>query len=251
MPTPFYHLSVAEELLQHPALPAKISSFLDKHQGAFLFGNTAPDVQVVSGQPREATHFFRLPIRSADQYAWEVCLHEHPDLAKCLRMFTAQAAFLAGFLCHLQADWIWVSDVFVPYFGLYKMWGTFPQRLYLHNVLRSYLDRDILPALSNGVRSHLGKAIPKHWLSFVRDEHLLQWRDFLSGQLQPGAKIKTVDVFARRQGISPDEYYDLLNSEEQMDQQVFAHIPRESLERYRQRLVEANLGLLREYLGDL
>jgi len=237
--------------LQHSALPASINMFLNQYQGAFLFGNTAPDVQVVSGHPREYTHFFRLPIQPEDSSAWEACFHEYPDLEKRLGNGTAHAAFLAGFLCHLQADWIWVLDIFVPYFGLNNKWETFPKRLYLHNVLRSYLDQDMLPALTNGIRTHLEATVPHYWLPFVRDEHLLKWRDFLSGQLQPGAEIKTVDVFARRQGIPPAEYYRLLNSEKSMEQQVFARIPRKNIERYRQRLIEANLGLLRKYLGFL
>jgi len=249
VPTPFYHLSIAGELLQHPALPVSIGSFLQKHQGAFLFGNTAPDVQVISGQPREATHFFRLPILLGDRPAWEQCLHEYPSLAINFKASKTRAAFLAGFLCHLQADWIWVLDIFAPYFGLHLNWETFPRRLYLHNVLRSYLDRDILPNLANGIRSTLEVSNPKQWLPFVRDEHLKQWRDFLSTQLEPRAAIKTVEVFAERQGIAPNEYYKLLNSEEQMEEQVFAHIPRNTMVSYRQRLVEANLGLLQQFLG--
>lgn len=216
-----------------------------------MFGNTAPDVQVVSGYPREVTHFFKLPIRSHDPFAWEACLNEHPDLVRSIRSSTEQAAFLTGYLCHLQADWIWVLDVFMPYFGLRSKWETFPKRLYLHNVLRSYIDQYVLPGLTNEVRSRLEETVPKNWLPFVRDEFLLQWRDFLASQLQPGAEIKTVAVFARRQGISSHEYYSLMNSEEQMEQQVFSRIPRESMKHYRQRLLEANLGLIQNYLGIL
>src|SRR5512136_610137 len=80
MPTPFYHLSLAEELVSHPNLQGNISQFLQAFRGGFLFGNTAPDVQVVSGQLRQETHFFNLPIQTGDRPAWELLLSDHPHL---------------------------------------------------------------------------------------------------------------------------------------------------------------------------
>lgn len=248
MPTPFYHLSVAEDLLKRPDLPAGIRSSLEAERGAFLFGNTAPDVQVISRQPRQDTHFFDLPLRSAARPPWQQILKAYPSLAEVRQMPPAQVAFLAGYLCHLQADWLWVKDIFVPVFGLRSPWGTFPQRLYLHNVLRAYVDRQILPGLTNGTCTSLAEATPRGWLPFVEDEHLRQWRDSLVGQLRPQASIQTVEVFAARQGIPPVEFYRLLDSEEEMERQVFARIPRRSLDEYRRILIDENVELLKAYL---
>jgi len=251
VPTPFYHLSVAEELLTHPALPAASRTFFLQHKGAFLLGNTAPDVQVISGQLREVTHFFNLPIRASDQPAWKKCLLEHPSVANSPELPAEQAAFLVGYLCHLQADWFWVKEVFAPVFGLHSSWGTFPQRLYLHNVLRAYLDREILPHLGNGTSSYMQAATPEKWLPFVEDAFLWQWRDLLAAQLLPDAQVLTVEVFARRQDIDPREFQRLLDSEERLEAEIFNHIPRSTLGLYRQRLVERNLALIRSYLGKM
>jgi len=250
VPTPFYHLSVAEELLCHLDLTGEARSFLEAQRGAFLFGNTAPDVQVVSSQPRQDTHFFDLPLRSGKRPPWEQILREHPTLRHASRLPAAQAAFVTGYLCHLQADWLWVKDIFVPIFGLHSPWGNFTQRLYLHNVLRAYLDRQILPGLTNGVCTHLGEASPSGWLPFVADEYLRQWRDLLVNQLRPEAPVQTVEVFAARQGIPPGEFYRILDSEEEMKREVFSHITRQSLNSYRQRLVDENLHLIKKYLGE-
>ena len=70
----------------------------------------------------------------------------------------AQAAFLAGYICHLQADWLWVNQIFEPIFGHSCTWGDHPQRLYIHNVLRAYLDRLILAELP----AETGPAWPPH-----------------------------------------------------------------------------------------
>lgn len=224
--------------------------FLQQQRSAFLFGNTAPDVQVVSGQPRQATHFHDLPILKGATPAWEVMLEVHPGLANSGALPAKQAAFLAGFLCHLLADWWWVLDIYAPFFGPERRWGSFSQRLYLHNVLRASLDLKLHPGLSNGTASSMVKAEPAGWLPFVQDSYLRRWRDLLAGQLRPGAGPQTVAVFAARQGIAPEQFYALLESEERMQREVFSRMPSGLLGEYRQHLVEESLRLLHGYLGS-
>lgn len=249
MPTPFYHLSLAKELVTHPRLAEKTKHFLQAKNCAFLFGNTAPDVQVISGQAREETHFFSLPVRAGDRPGWELLLTDHPCLAVAEAMPATQAAFLAGYLCHLQADWLWIKDIFAPIFGPRCSWGTFHDRLYYHNILRTYLDQQILTELSVGTDACLSQATPEDWLSFIEDRYLIEWRDFLSSQLQPGAAPLTVEVFSTRQGISVPEFYALLKSEERMQREVFEHISLKQVQDYRQRVLDENVQLLTEYLA--
>jgi hypothetical protein len=250
VPTPFYHLSVAIDLLEHPALTEYARQLLVHERGAFLFGNTAPDVQTISRQSRADTHFFDLPLSSNPVPPWLFVREKYEVLGDTSRLGNAQAGFLAGYLCHLQADWIWIRDIFVPVFGKKCTWSTFHQRLYLHNVLRSYLDREILPALieGNGVGKELKSAAISNWLPFVEDRHLIDWRDFVADQLLPGAMIRTVEVFAERQGISPREYYSLLSSEERMESEVFAYLSRQDLAKYRRSVLESNVQLINAYL---
>jgi hypothetical protein len=251
VPTPFYHLSVAEDLLQRPDLPSGVREFLNHHRPEFLFGNTAPDVQTISGQPRPVTHFFDLPILPGASTAWEAILAAHPLLAEPGLLNEGQAAFLAGYLCHLQADWIWVLDIFVPVFGPWSTWQTLKQRLYLHNVLRAYLDRQILDGLQSQIDGELEAVRPFHWLPFVEDSHLVEWRTLLARQLHPGAVTQTVEVFAARQGIDPQKFYRLLESEDRLEREIFSKLPRQELDLYRQRLIEENVRLLSQYLVHL
>jgi hypothetical protein len=251
VPTPFYHLSVAEDLLQRPDLPSGVRDFLNHYRPEFLFGNTAPDVQTISGQPRPATHFFDVPILPGSSTAWDSILAAHPQLAETVLLNESQAAFLAGYLCHLQADWMWVLDIFVPIFGLWSTWRTLEQRLYLHNVLRAYLDRQILGELQSQIDGELDAARPFHWLPFVEDLHLFEWRNLLARQLHPGAAVQTVEVFAARQGIDPQAFYHLLESEDRLDREIFSKLPRQELDLYRQRLIDENVRLLSRYLAPL
>jgi hypothetical protein len=239
-------LSLADELLELPNLPAGIGLFLRSQRGQFLFSNTAPDVQVISGQARETTHFFSLPIHADDRPAWEALLLRCPQFASVERMPPGHAAFMVGYLCHLQADWMWIKQIFAPVFGPRQSWGGFENRLYYHNVLRAYLDRNVVSRLKDVC---LRAVNPEGWLPFVQDCHLVEWRDFLSQQLQPGAATLTVEVFSSRQGVSAPEYYALLESEDRMQEEVFKHIPLQQVLSYRSRVLDENIGLLSRYLA--
>jgi hypothetical protein len=249
VPTPFYHLSIAIDLLHHPHLQDSARRKLSSERAAFLFGNTAPDVQVISGQSRQDTHFFTLPITGASVLAWEQLFTSHPQLSQSGQLAPNRAAFIAGYVCHLQADWYWIKNIFGPNFSRSCSWGTFKSRLYLHNVLRSYLDEYVLRSLPPGLDSCLNQVRPHQWLPFARDEHLLAWSSFLAQQLHPNGKIKTVEVFAQREGSDPQEFSALLSSAERMDQEVFVHVSRNQLAQYRQELLATNLDFLNNFLA--
>lgn len=250
VPTPFYHLSIAAELLAHPDLTNEIQGMLQARQSAFYFGNTAPDVQSVSGQRRDDTHFFGIPPQW-DPPPWQVLLAKYRKLARPAGLDSSHAAFMAGYLCHLQADISWVAQIFIPVFWEQKEWADFKRRLFYHNVVRTYLDGYFLQNLPGGMSERLMAAVPNAWLPFVEDQYLCKWRDYLADQLQPGAQIETIEVFARRQGISVEEFTDLVNSEDRMEAEIFSHIPRQLLVEYRQKLIQDNVQLLLEYLGPL
>jgi hypothetical protein len=120
----------------------------------------------------------------------------------------------------------------------------------LHNVLRAYLDAQVLPTLSPATPKHLGDSQPDQWLPFVKDQYLRMWRDYLARQLAPGAAIETIEVFASRQGISPTEFQNLLDSEDRMEQEIFIHLPSGVLSAYRERVVDAGIHLLISYLSQ-
>jgi hypothetical protein len=208
-------------------------------------------VQTVSGQPRQETHFFELPVHPDDGDPWEVMFGEHPSLRKLIEMEPGRAAFIAGYASHLLADWTWVKALFNPVFGHDCTWGSLSERLYLHNVLRSYLDFQILPGLIRELPTQyrMERLQPRNWLPFVRDAHLEQWRDSLCMQLKPGAAMQTVEVFAARQGIPAEQYYRLLNSDALMEREVFSRLPYQALLDYQQRLVEKNVQLLNHWMA--
>ncbi len=249
MPTPFYHLSIADQLLEGETLPENLRIFLQEQRGAFYLGKTAPDVQTLSGQSRPETHFYTVPLIDRTP-PWERMFDRHPLLSQPGKLTMEQAAFMAGYICHLQADIIWITDLFVPYFLPLLTRGR-KQLGYLHNVLRSWLDEQIVPNLAGDVSVQLEGVQPNGWLPFVQSRYLLDWRSYLSGQLAPGAKSQTVEVFAARAHMPVEAFLDLMHSDVRMEAEVFSVLPQEVLVEYRQKLIQSNIELLQTYLADI
>lgn len=247
MPTPFYHLSIATELLAGSGLPESILAFLHRQRCAFFLGKTAPDVQTISGQSRPETHFYRVPLMDS-ACPWERMFDRYPFLSRPEELSPEQAAFISGYICHLQADIIWIRDLFVPYFLPLLARHRRKQVGYLHNVLRSFLDERILHVLQEDVGQCLLEVPVEDWLPFVEGKYLVEWRNFIAGQLLPGAKVQTFEVFAERMKMPVEALLDLVHSESRMEAEIFSFIPYQVLVEYREKLVSANLELLREYL---
>jgi hypothetical protein len=238
LPTPVQHLVIAEKILASSALPDAIRTQICQNKavcGAFFLGHIAPDVQVVSGQSRESTHFFALPPIN-QRPAYEIMLAKYPNLVDLQGTSPAQLAFTIGYISHLMLDECWVREVFFPVFGPDQIWGDRRERFLLHNVLRTWLDQHDLPKLREGIDNWLRYAHPNGWLPFVEDRFLRQWRDLVADQFAPGAGMRTVEIFAKRSRIPDAEFLALLEPEA-MQRRVFSRISLEELNRFYERAV--------------
>jgi hypothetical protein len=246
MPTPIMHLAVAEETLHGDVLPVAIRRLLIQQRGPFLLGHTAADVQTVSGQARRETHFYSIP-RTNERPAYEVLFATHPRLARAERLPPAQAAFVAGYIAHLLLDELWLERIFQRYF-IGQTWGTRGERLFLHNVLRTWMDRQDQQRLNGTMVTALRQVDPQDWLRFVSDEHLRAWRDWLVGQFEPGHSVQTAEVFAQRMGVSVAEVEAVLTSPQQMETRIFRHVPRAALQSFHDTGYAQSVGLITWYL---
>jgi hypothetical protein len=247
MPTPIMHLALAEEILGRANLPADVRRLLAEQRGPFLLGNTAPDVQTISGQDRAATHFYTIP-RTTDRPAQETLFAVHPVLADVLPLPPAQVAFVAGYIAHLVLDELWLVDIFQRHF--LRDWGPLRERLFLHNVLRTWMDVQDQRRLNGTVFAALRNAEPHRWLPFVQDQHLCAWRDWLVAQLGPGQSVQTAEVFAQRMGVSVAQVEAVLASPQQMEARIFCHVPQAVLESFHDTGYERSVMLIRWYVGS-
>ena len=251
LPTPVQHLTVAEQILASPALPEINRAQSEQNEAvlsAYFFGHIAPDVQVVSRQPREATHFFTLPPIN-DGPAYLRMLATHPRLAQPSTLPAVQVAFLVGYISHLLLDEYWVREIFYPFFGPRQTWGDRRERVLLHNVLRAWLDRRDLSRLRDGIGELLCQVKPNGWLPFATDEDLVRWRDLVADQFAPGAEIRTVEIFANRSRV-PDVQFLALLEPTVMQERIFGRISLANLDRFHDRAVLHIHDLVVRYLSD-
>jgi len=247
MPTPVMHLALAEEILDGSALPPAVRRLLIQQRGPFLLGHTVPDVQTISRQGREETHFYTIP-RSTDRPAYETFFAAYPRLSHPETLPQAQAAFIAGYVAHLLLDELWLNDIFLRYF-MGQEWASLHERLFLHNVLRTWMDTRDQQRLDGSVAAALREVEPRGWLPFVSDEHLRVWRDWLAEQLDPAHSVETAQVFAQRMGVAVAEVEQVLGSPQQMEGRIFCHVPQAALHSFHDAGYEQSVALIGQYLG--
>jgi len=216
MPTPFQHLIYARDVLASAHLPRTIRQAMHAHLGAFLLGNTAVDVQSLTGQPRFDTHFYHVHRDSAAR-AGETLLATYPELADPARLHPAHAAFVSGYLVHLAWDECWLHDVFRPFYMESDLWPDRLTRNIHHNALRVLVDRQAEMELRRwpAVVPLLRSVQPDRWLPFVQPEALCRWCDWLADQLADPEAVETAQVFAERMGISPEHFETVISAVEQ------------------------------------
>ena len=248
MPTPIQHLAAAEEILHGDGLSPAVLHLLAQQRGPFLLGNTAPDVQTISGQRRSETHFYSLS-DATTRPANETLLAAHPALAQVRELPLARVAFYAGYFAHLLLDQLWLESIFQSHF--WAGWGDRHERAFLHNVLRTWLDRQDRERLDESVMKALQDVNQREWLPLVRDEHLYSWRDWLVAQLGPGKTERTAEVFAQRMSMPVAQIEALLSSPQRMRQRVFARIPPSALDSFRSAGHERSVAMISQYVGTL
>jgi len=249
MPTPVNHLVMAQELLVSGELTPAAQRFVEIRRGPFLLGQTAPDVQTVSHQARHETHFYTLPPQDGT-WGYIDLLIVHPELARARRLDPDHAAFMAGYLSHLLVDETWWREIFNPFFGPGAEWGSWRERIFLHNVLRTWLDRKDQTRLDRSAAAALAATRPQQWLPFTRDEELRAWRDSLVEQLRPGRHIRTAEIFALRMQIPPETIESAVQSTRLMEC-IFSRVSAARLEAYRAGALSCSATLINKYLEGI
>ncbi|MAU00047.1 MAG: hypothetical protein CL608_23130 [Anaerolineaceae bacterium] len=250
MPTPFMHLHIAEQIYETVSANGngRLQTSLAAEWPAFYLGSVAPDVNAISTLPRANTHFYDIP-PDPDETAYGTMLAQYPQLADLAAMSPGQAVCVAAYSAHLMLDLIWLREVVYPFFYLAEDLGNRQQRRLTHFILLTYLDTIALAGLPETAVSTLAAAESNHWLPFIKDEVLAAWQEMLVAQLQPDAPVKTVEIYAGRLKITPEEFAANLQNSDWMQQQVFDKIPVNEVQQILQTAVPKSIDLINEYLG--
>lgn len=241
------HLQMAERIRASERLEPDIRDLILENYSAFYLGNVSPDYQAICDIPREETHFYKLP-PELDNQGYDRMLARHPDLANAVRLAPNKAVFIAGYSIHLRLDLRWYHEVLIPYFLTGDGWDDHRQRFIIHNTLLTYLDMLAVETLPENAAEILSGAVPDYDLTFARDSNLAVWRDMLVDQLQPGAMLRTVEIYAERLRMSPEEFAANLEEPAWMDEHVFAKVPVEKVQDMLTDAVNESIDIISDYL---
>lgn len=243
------HLHIAEQIRQEAMNQGngRLVDTLMTQWPAFYLGSVAPDINAISDIRRAETHFYDLP-PLPDHDAYPEMLGQYPHLANPAQLPGDQAVFVAAYSAHLMLDLIWLRQIVWPFFFQAEHLGSPAQRRLLHFVLLAYLDTLSLVALPATAVTTLANARPCAWLPFAPDKLLVQWRDMLVAQLQPGAPVHTVEIYAGRLGMSATEFAAALHDPAWMTEHVFGKLPVAEIQAIVQTAVPQSIQLIRDYL---
>ena len=251
MPTPFMHLHMAERVRQHVQEDTPLFSLLINHWPAFYLGSVAPDFQAICHVPRETTHFYTIPIEAGDERAFVRLLAQYDHLTAVDKLPVDQAVFMAAYGVHLLYDLIWDHTILTPRFRL-QDWDDVRERFMGYNTLLTYLDRQFLAELPPTAGATLAEmSVPDGLLPFATAVQLANWQTLLVAQLQPGATIRTVEIYAARMGVSEAQFVTQLEDEAWMAQKIFQHVALEEVDEAIDTAVVKSVDLLKTYLEPL
>ncbi len=253
MPNAQTHLASVCDLLAQPTVQAAFGWLADDQaQAAFLLGAISPDVRAVSGDIREATHFFDIPPRDA-QPAPRAMLRAWPQLRDPRQLVRPQAAFVAGYITHLVMDQTWVEMIVMRrLFVAGTHWGIHHPNWRVYSVLMTYLEYQAAARLPRRAVDLLAQAEPHGWLPFIRDEHLIEWRDHVVSVIERGGAQLISRMFAETNRITPAEMEAIVLSEERMAEEGFAVVSREHLRAFEDEVGRRSASTATHYLaGEL
>jgi len=241
------HLAVAERICKNSRLQEAAGELLDRHFSAFYLGSVAPDYQWLKNLPRESTHFYGLPPETGN-LGYPTMFSRFPELADSWRLSQEQAVFVAAYCAHLYLDLRWYHEVLMPYFVAPPEWDDNHQRFVVHNTLLTYLDKLAFQSLPERAEQTLADATPINWLPFAEDDDLILWRDMLAAQLRPGAPLRTIEIYAGRLYMSPEDFAANLEHPEWMEEHLFGRVPVDSVQGMITSAVSGSADLINEYL---
>lgn len=251
MPNAQTHLAAVCDLLAEPSLRASFPWLTaDRVQAALLLGAISPDVRAISGHPREATHFFKIP-PGGERPAPTRLFAEWPALAAPAALGRQHAAFVAGYLAHLVMDEAWVEQIVMPDLYVRGMpWSVDHPNWRLYSLLMTYLEYRAAERLPGRVVELLAGAVPGSWLPFVADADLVAWREHVVSRIGGGARLISY-VFAISNGLSPDELEAIVLSERRMADEVFSRVPRARLDAFGADAARRTRRVVADYLERL
>ena len=224
---------------------------LHDESGAYLLGATAPDVRIMTGQPRENTHYITLEANHPESSV-ENLFTANPHLHQ---LQGRQRAFLAGYLTHLEVDQEWIATVYRPFFGRESSYRGSLEANFMDRTLQFYMDwkerqdRDMVEAFYQDVMAADVEDAP-----LIPAATLLEWRGFVQRVLRNEPSWEWFSDFLQRRfklenDLSDEQMREMAMSLPDVLESVLQYITPARLEAFKEAAVARQAAALRSYLS--
>jgi hypothetical protein len=141
-----------------------------------------------------------------------------------------QAAFIAGYITHLVMDQTWVEMIVLPGLFIKGMeWNIQHPNWRLYSLLMTYMEYQAAEHIPDGTLDLMAQAEPDHWLPFIHDHYLSDWRDHVVDRIKRGGPKLVSTMFARSNSMTSQELEAIILSEERMAEEVYTVVSHERL----------------------
>jgi len=250
MPHLAFHMSVARELAGRLNSP-----IIDNERGAYYMGATGPDMHVLSGSQRHASHFFDLACIEK-QDCIEAFFDAYPELRDAKALSPRTAAFVGGYLTHLVIDEIWITDIYRPFFGPQSALGGDAQANISDRILQYEIDlqRRQDRETAAEIRAALLAGPLDVDVRFVDNAALERWRDVAADMLSRPPNWDRFRYlagrFLRSAGVeSEQDLEEFLKTVPELLRKTRDQVGDEKIEATVKRMMTLSLKTLRDYVG--
>ena len=231
-------------------------SYVFDHLGSYFLGSTAPDIRAMTKMPREQTHFAPLSVEEVGT-GTRTMFQMHPELREA--MSPASRAFLAGYVCHLAADEVWITSVFRPHFDTDEESRLTDDKVEANiwdRAMQLDMDRQALPQITGDTHPEKWLACSEHDVSmpFFENGLLTEWKDRV-GRFQVWEF-----TWDRLKGALNRLYRDdedvqqtvgrFLEGMPRSLEQVYEKVPEGEVSAYQERALAATIAQVREFVLD-
>ena len=248
MPNLAAHIDLAQESAERLREPVVL-----EHLGHFLLGSTSPDIRAITKRSREEYHFAPLDF---DRVGAGVrgLFEAHPCLRNGAGHGGPTRAFVAGYITHLVADEVWITDMYRPHFGNRAVFADEAAANVMDRAMQMEMDRRSWPALESA-RSTMAGAAEGVDVGFIDQPTLEKWLDWVFTVADRGFSWDRLRFMANRVARGDASHPAHAAAERFLDgmpgslDTLYARVPAEKIDLYRRCTVDALVDEVGRFLA--
>jgi hypothetical protein len=230
--------------------------YVHDHLGSCFLGSTAPDIRAMTKWNRERTHFAPLSLETVGTGTRRM-FELYPELADHRNLSPATRSFVLGYISHLTADEVWITTMYRPHFSKENSLAEseieaqiWDRALQLDMDRQAHLEMDAFTQAGNIIcDGEQGVEV-----AFLEAEILGEWRQWVARFMGWNFDWERLKRALNRMYRDNDDVQQLVDSflENMPDslEGVYAQVPRDKLDAYRQEALNQTLAQVKEYLGE-